>query len=93
LVALPHWWLGREGEAPELWRQTKLIKCDLRNEMLLASSNVLPTGLLPRRCAGLLVGVPRAALPPTAADEYYWADLVGLEVVNTHGQSLGGFSV
>ena len=38
---------------------------------------------------GVLVGAPRAALPPTAADEYYWTDLVGLEVVNTRDQALG----
>ena len=38
---------------------------------------------------GLLVGAPRAALPPTGAGEYYWADLVGLEVINTRDQSLG----
>ena len=34
---------------------------------------------------GKLVGVPRAALPPTAAGEYYWADLVGLAVINDIG--------
>ena len=30
---------------------------------------------------GALVGVPRAALPPTATDEYYWADLIGLDTI------------
>ena len=38
---------------------------------------------------GALVGAPRAALPETDADEYYWADLVGLDVINTHEQALG----
>jgi 16S rRNA processing protein RimM len=38
---------------------------------------------------GVLVGVPRSALPPAAKDEYYWADLIGLDVVNTHDQLLG----
>ena len=28
-------------------------------------------------------------MPPTDAGEYYWADLVGLEVINTRDQSLG----
>jgi 16S rRNA processing protein RimM len=37
----------------------------------------------------LFVGVPRAALPATAKDEYYWADLIGLDVVNTRDQLLG----
>lgn len=38
---------------------------------------------------GFFVGVPRAALPATAKDEYYWADLIGLDVVNTRDQLLG----
>jgi 16S rRNA processing protein RimM len=86
---LPQWWLGREGEAPELWRPTRLIKCDLRNEMLLAQLECVADRSAAEAAAGLLVGVPHQALPPTVADEYYWADLIGLEVVNTHGQSLG----
>ena len=33
--------------------------------------------------------VPRSSLPPTAEDEYYVADLIGLEVVEEEGRSLG----
>jgi len=33
--------------------------------------------------------VPRAALPAPAPGEFYWADLVGLEVVNAAGEALG----
>ena len=28
-------------------------------------------------------------MPKTAEDEFYWADLVGLEVINTVGERLG----
>jgi 16S rRNA processing protein RimM len=38
---------------------------------------------------GFLVGAPRAALPKTEEDEFYWADLVGLEVVNAADERLG----
>lgn len=86
---LPQWWLCREGEAPELWRPTRLIKCDLRKEVLLAQLECVADRSAAEAAAGLLVGVPHQALPPTAADEYYWADLLGLAVVNIHGQSLG----
>ena len=34
-------------------------------------------------------GAPREALPAPAQDEYYWADLVGLDVVNLQDQPLG----
>lgn len=38
---------------------------------------------------GSEIGVPRSELPEAADDEVYWADLVGLEVVNREGRSLG----
>ena len=35
------------------------------------------------------VAVPRAALPATGENEFYWTDLFGLKVVNVLGQDLG----
>lgn len=41
---------------------------------------------------GMDIYVPRAALPPPRAGEYYWVDLEGLAVVNTDGVSFGTVS-
>ena len=41
------------------------------------------------RYRGHLLAVARDELPPLAEDEYYWADLIGIEVVDTAGTSLG----
>lgn len=38
---------------------------------------------------GLKITVDRADLPETQADEYYWSDLIGLEVITSEGISLG----
>lgn len=38
------------------------------------------------------ISVARAALPPLAEGEFYWADLEGLEVVTLEGASLGKVS-
>ncbi len=38
---------------------------------------------------GLVLQVPRDALPPEAEDEYYYADLVGLLAESTDGTPLG----
>ena len=38
---------------------------------------------------GTDIAIAREQLPPTEADEYYWTDLVGLNVVNTEGLELG----
>lgn len=50
-------------------------------------------GIDDRGAAQALVGadiaVPRAALPPCGAGEYYWADLEGLSVRNEAGEWLG----
>ena len=35
------------------------------------------------------VAVPRERLPDTGRDEYYWADLEGLQVVHSDGRALG----
>lgn len=86
---LTHWWVGQEGDASNLWRQTKLLSCQFRNGLLLAQLACVADRTAAEAMSGALVGVPRAALPPTATDEYYWADLIGLEVRNTRGQSLG----
>ena len=44
------------------------------------------------QAAGLLeaeIAIPRDQLPQTAQDEYYWADLEGLRVINLDGVELG----
>jgi 16S rRNA processing protein RimM len=33
--------------------------------------------------------VPRSSFPTAGTDEYYWVDLIGLEVVNREGVALG----
>lgn len=38
---------------------------------------------------GLRLHLPRAALPPTEAEEYYHADLIGLEAVLSDGTPVG----
>jgi 16S rRNA processing protein RimM len=38
---------------------------------------------------GARIFVPRSSFPTAADDEYYWVDLIGLEVVNREGEGLG----
>jgi 16S rRNA processing protein RimM len=41
------------------------------------------------RLVGAELCVPESRLPPTDSGEFYWYQLIGLEVVNTEGQKLG----
>jgi 16S rRNA processing protein RimM len=38
---------------------------------------------------GARVFVPRSSFPTAAKDEFYWVDLLGLDVVNREGVALG----
>ncbi|MDB5964979.1 MAG: ribosome maturation factor RimM [Polaromonas sp.] len=38
---------------------------------------------------GARIFLPRSSFPASAEDEYYWVDLIGLDVVNREGVSLG----
>ncbi|HYH42826.1 MAG TPA: ribosome maturation factor RimM, partial [Burkholderiales bacterium] len=44
------------------------------------------------RYRGRQVAVPRAEFPQAGENEFYWADLVGLKVVNAEGEDLGTVS-
>jgi 16S rRNA processing protein RimM len=79
------WWIGGHGE----WTETEVAETQVQGARLTARV----AGCTDRDAAGRLRGreiaVPRAALPAAGPGEYYWADLVGLEVVNAQGASLG----
>jgi 16S rRNA processing protein RimM len=85
LAGLRRWWIGGRGE----WTEAEVAETQVRGARLTARV----AGCTDRDAAGRLRGreiaVPRAALPEAGPGEYYWADLVGLEVVNAEGASLG----
>ena len=86
---LPAWWIGREGEPYVSWREARLLKGRLQGDSLVAQLDGVGDRTAAEAMKGMLVGVPRSAMPAARANEYYWADLVGLQVVNTHDEVLG----
>lgn len=85
LLGYPQWWLSEAGG----WRSWTVEEQTVRGSELL----VRFAGVADRDAAASLKGrdiaVARNQLPATDEGEYYWADLVGLEVENTAGESLG----
>ena len=83
---MPVWWMAREGEP---WREIGLKSLKIHGDGVV----VLLEGIDDRTAAeamkGVLVGAPREALPQTGEDEFYWADLIGLDVINKAGEPLG----
>jgi len=87
---MPQWWVCADSEAAsEVWRPLALKDCRMQGRSLVAGFAEVADRTAAEALGGLYVGAPREALPATAADEYYWADLVGLRVENREGQDLG----
>ena len=86
LNAHPVWWVGRNGD----WRELKLAESARPHG---ASVMARFEGCVERDAAlalkGCDIALAREELPPSADNEFYWVDLVGLKVVNVRGQELG----
>ncbi len=87
--SMTHWWLGHESDPPHQWRRVKLSKCREHSGVLVASIDDMSDRTAAEQLRGTLVGAPRCELPATRKGEYYWADLIGMEVINLRDQSLG----
>jgi 16S rRNA processing protein RimM len=85
LLAYRTWWVGDEGDRREL----AVADAKVQGGAVVARLE----GCTDRDAAVLLrgrpVALPRAALPETRSGEYYWADLIGLAVMNTGSKELG----
>ncbi|MDO8595485.1 MAG: ribosome maturation factor RimM [Sulfuricaulis sp.] len=85
LLDYPVWWLGHDGN----WREMRVATAKVHGNTLVAQL----AGIEDREAAvvlkGLEVAVPRSQLPGAAENEFYWADLIGLRVVNTEQHEFG----
>ena len=83
---MPVWWVGTKGGP---WCEYGLKALKAHGDGLVVLLDGVPDRTAAEAMKGLLVGAPRAALPKTDEDEFYWVDLVGLDVVNAAGERLG----
>ena len=91
LLDYPVWWL-RKDEAVDEWREVKVIECRLHGKLLAAALEQCTDRTVALGLKGMQVAIPRNQLPKlskSGKDGYYWADLIGLEVVNLQGEALG----
>lgn len=86
LIAYPSWWVGRNGD----WREMKVAQSVLQHGVSLVARF---EGYVERDAAlalkGSDVAVERKALPQSGSNEFYWADLVGLKVMNLKDEEFG----
>ena len=87
---MSHWWLCSDDSAPDAqWKQYALKACRPHGKSLVAALAEVPDRNAAEAIDGFFIAAPREALPQPESDEYYWADLVGLDVVNRAGVGLG----
>lgn len=79
------WLVRRQGE----WRAHRLIEGRRHGRTVVARLEGIDDRDAAAALLGADVGVDRAAFPALEAGQYYWADLIGLEVTTTAGASLG----
>ncbi len=85
-ASMPSLWLGNENGP---WREVGLKGLKVHGNGLVLLLDDVPDRSAAEALRGLLVAAPRLALPQAADNEYYWGDLIGLEVINTAGEKLG----
>ena len=84
LLSVKTWWLDKPGLQSVSVRTAKMHGGDVVAQLV---------GTIGRDAAealkGAAVSVSRAEFPELPADEFYWTDLIGLDVVNLQGEELG----
>lgn len=87
---MPQWWLSADVDAPTgSWQAHGLEAVKLHGDGVVAKLAGIDDRDASEALGSCYFGAPRDALPPPAQDEYYWADLIGLAVVNMQDQPLG----
>lgn len=94
LYATKRWYLAApEAPAPQVppgWRRLlKVIGARSQGDAIVATVQGVDDRGAAQALVGARVHVARSNFPTTGPDEYYWVDLIGLDVVNRAGIALG----
>jgi 16S rRNA processing protein RimM len=100
LLAAARWFLrppddGAQPTRPRSPRETafptslKIVEARQHGDFIVASAPAVGDRTAAEALRGARLFVSRAQFPASAEDEYYWVDLIGLEVWNREGVLLG----
>ncbi len=104
LFSCPNWYLlpalpqrqarpapPAKGAWPKLAHCTRISVADIKphGEHIVALAEGLHNRNPAEALQGARIFVSRADFPPPENGEYYWVDLIGLQVINRQGQDLG----
>ncbi len=87
LLDYPVWQIAPTEQGP--WRAVTVKQAEAHAKFVVAQLPDCPDRTAAEKLRGWLVAVPRSAMPEPDEDQFYWSDLIGLNVVNLAGQALG----
>lgn len=82
------WLIGQEGN----WQNVNVAQWRWHNKGLIAKFASIDDREAAQQLVGRKIAVPAEQLPELPEDEFYWRDLVGLQVVNTENYDMGTVS-
>mgnify|MGYP001434283502 FL=1 len=92
LFSSKRWFLQPAERGAKTFSGTVLLKIKEAKEhsdSVVATSAEVPDRNVAELLKGARIFVSRASFPTPETDEYYWVDLIGLDVVNREGVALG----
>lgn len=92
LFSSKRWFLQPAERGAKTFAGTVLLKVKEakdHSDSVVATSAEVPDRNAAELLKGARIFVSRASFPTPQTDEYYWVDLIGLEVVNREGVALG----
>ena len=92
LFSSKRWYLLPSERGAKTFSGTVLLRvreAKEHSDTIVASAQEVDDRSAAEALRGARIFVPRSSFPTACADEYYWVDLIGLEVVNREGMVLG----
>ena len=79
------WYLWRNGQ----WQAVEVAEMQVHSKGIVVRLRGVDDRNVAEALAGIDIGVATANLPALSEGEFYWRDLIGLQVVNVEGVLLG----
>lgn len=85
LLDYQEWWLGTDGD----WRRHRVVESAVQGSMVIARLDGIDDRDVAAGLKGRDIAIPRAAMPQSREGEFYWNDLLGLQVRNKEAVEFG----
>jgi 16S rRNA processing protein RimM len=92
LFSSKRWYLQPSEKGPKVFSGTVLLRvreAKEHSDAVVARADGVEDRSAAEALKGARIFIPRSSFPTAAEDEYYWIDLIGLDVVNREGVHLG----